>query len=314
MSAQRKNLARMRLRACIKVVGVGGGGGNAIARMMERTPRCPNSSRSTRTSSTQVESRAGKDPDRREAHQGPGRRANPTWAGRPRSTTPRSWRTPLGRRRHGFHRGGPRRRHGHTVRRPWSRPSPASWAAARNNLLTVAVVTLLQARRQSGAWIQALDGLAKLRESGRPGDRDPQRSPARDGGPPDSRVRGLPQWPTTWCARPFRHLRHHHHPRPREPRLRGRARGHEEHGAAVMGTGIAEVATSAPSRRRDAPSRTAARRQFHRGRPRHHHVNITGGPDLSLDEASEATEFIRAPPIPANVITASSSTIRCATR
>ena len=82
----------LRSGARIKVVGVGGGGSNAVNRMVQAGLEgvefivCQH-----RPAGAPAERRAGEDPDRREAHQGPRRRrGSERSAAKPRSRTPRS--------------------------------------------------------------------------------------------------------------------------------------------------------------------------------------------------------------------------------
>ena len=124
-----------------------------------------------------------------------------------------------------------------------------------------------------------------------------------DGGAQHAGLRGLPRGRRRAAPGGAGHLRHHHHPRPDQPRLRRRARGHEGHGPGGDGHGHRPRARTARSRPRSARSRIRCSRTA-RSRAREGIiVNITGGPDLSLAEASEATAHITKAADPdANVI------------
>jgi cell division protein FtsZ len=171
-----------------------------------------------------------------------------------------------------------------------------------NNLLTVAVVTLpfkLEGKRRMD---QALDGLAKLRESVDsviviPNDRlretVARQTPVSEAfRMADDVVRHAVQGISDIITIPglvnldFADVR----------------AVMKSMGAAVMGTGIAEGdkrAIEAARRAIENPLLDDSSIEGARGII----VNITGGPDLSLDEASEATEFItRAADNEANVI------------
>jgi cell division protein FtsZ len=171
-----------------------------------------------------------------------------------------------------------------------------------NNLLTVAVVTLpfrLEGKRRMD---QALDGLAKLRESVDsviviPNDRlretVARQTPVSEAfRMADDVVRHAVQGISDIITIPglvnldFADVR----------------AVMKNMGAAVMGTGIAEGdkrAIEAARRAIENPLLDDSSIEGARGII----VNITGGPDLSLDEASEATEYItRAADIEANVI------------
>ncbi len=136
------------------------------------------------------------------------------------------------------------------------------------NVLTVAVVTLPFALEGKRRMSQALDGLAQLRECvdsviAIPNDRLLQ-SVARN--TPD--LRGLPHRRRRAAPGGAGHQRHHHRARPHQPRLRRRARGDEGHGPG--GHGHRHRPGREP-RHRGGPARhlqPAARGHLHRGRAR----------------------------------------------
>ncbi len=104
-------------------------------------------------------------------------------------------------------------------------------------VLTVAVVTLpfgLEGKRRMG---QATEGLAPAPRVRRLRDRDPQRPAAPERGPQHPRVRGLPGGGRRAAPGRAGDQRHHHRARPDQPGLRGRARGHEGDGPGGDGHG-----------------------------------------------------------------------------
>ena len=109
-------------------------------------------------------------------------------------------------------------------------------------------------RRAGGGRAQAAQG------SGRHADRDSQRAPARHRRPADVAARRLPQRRRRAAAGGARHLRPGHRARPDQPRLRRRAHDHVGDGHGDHGLRHRYAARAAPSRRRSGRSRARCSR------------------------------------------------------
>ena len=121
--------------------------------------------------------------------------------------------------------------------------------------LTVGVVTKPFGFEGRKRRKQAEDGIADAAGVRRHAHHHPQRSPALDRRAEDHHARRVPQGRRGPAQRRAGHLRPHHHPRPHQRRLRRRAHHHEGDGARAHGHGPRRAASAAPSRRRSRPSR-----------------------------------------------------------
>ncbi|MBX7185879.1 MAG: cell division protein FtsZ [Vicinamibacteria bacterium] len=307
MSAQEK-ISRIVLAedeakgACIKVVGVGGGGGNAITRMMEAGLHgvefiaVNTDLQALKSNRAPVKIQIGG-----KLTKGLGAGANPDVGRQAAVDDTEKLADALEGADMVFIAAGLGGGTG-TGAAPVVASITGQLGGGENNLLTVAVVTLpfkLEGKRRMD---QALDGLAKLRESVDsviviPNDRlretVARQTPVSEAfRMADDVVRQAVQGISDIITIPglvnldFADVR----------------AVMKSMGAAVMGTGIAEGdkrAIEAARRAIENPLLDDSSIEGARGVI----VNITGGPDLSLDEASEATEFItRAADPEANVI------------
>ncbi len=188
-----------RAGARIKVVGVGGGGGNAVNRMVHvGLEGVEFIVANTDVQALQAERRAGQDSDRREAHQGAGRRRRSERRARSGARRHRQPDSGADGRGHGVRHDRARRRHGHRRGAGHRQPCMRAWRAddcGRDQAVQV------RGQEAAGAGRSRSRRAPRVR---RHDHHDSERAAADDRRSRDTRCPRHSPRQTTCCARPFR--------------------------------------------------------------------------------------------------------------
>ena len=246
----RKSMVESSYLAVIKVVGAGGGGTNAVARMVDAGPQGRRVHRDQHRRPGAAGVRGGHQAvDRAPAHQGPRRGGKSRDRGRRRRREPRRHQGGAEGRRHGLRhcRRGRRDRHRRRSRDRRDRQGGDRSADGRRDHEAVRV------RGQS----PHAAGPRRDRQAARQvrhADHRPEREAAAGRGASDVGQRGVPDGRRHPPAGRPGHHRFDHDAGPDQPRLRRRARGDVGSGLGDDGRRGPRLARTAPPRPRRVPS------------------------------------------------------------